>query len=238
MPVGWESHSSPEMGNRPQAIINKQVLKDADFLIAVFWTRLGSPTGVAPSGTVEEIEEHIAAEKPTMIYFSSAPVRPDSIDSEQYEALKSFKATCKQRGLIEEYESIDEFCDKFRRQLAQKVIACCLSRNQQIDSDSASANQTQSVISALSEEAKELLINAAVKGSARRTKAIGGVTSISANNRTFNEIRDPRSIAKWQDALDQLMQFDLLHTTGGKIFYVTESGYQLADKLMAQNHQK
>src|SRR5206468_6654815 len=61
MPVGWETHSSPEMGDRPQAIINRQLLRNSDLLIAVFWTRLGSPTGAAQSGTVEEIEEHLGA---------------------------------------------------------------------------------------------------------------------------------------------------------------------------------
>ncbi|HEX4117404.1 MAG TPA: hypothetical protein VHX99_01265, partial [Rhizomicrobium sp.] len=53
MPLGWETHSSPELGERPQGIINKQILKDCDLLIAVFWTRLGSPTGKSESGTVE-----------------------------------------------------------------------------------------------------------------------------------------------------------------------------------------
>ncbi len=71
LPVGWETHATPEMGDRPQAIINKQLLRDCDLLIAVFWTRLGTPTGVASSGTVEEIEEHLAADKPAMIYFSN-----------------------------------------------------------------------------------------------------------------------------------------------------------------------
>lgn len=71
------------MGDRPQAIINKQLLEQSDLLVAVFWTRLGSPTGATNSGTVEEIEEHLAAKKPTMLYFSSAPVRPDSVDNEQ-----------------------------------------------------------------------------------------------------------------------------------------------------------
>ena len=74
MPIGWETHSTPGTGDRRQAIINGQLLKDADLLVAVFWTRLGSPTGVARSGTVEEIEEHLRAGKPAMIYFSSAPV--------------------------------------------------------------------------------------------------------------------------------------------------------------------
>ena len=48
MPVGWDTHASPEMGDRAQAIINKQVLKNADLVVAAFWTRLGSPTGVSP----------------------------------------------------------------------------------------------------------------------------------------------------------------------------------------------
>ena len=55
LPVGWETHSSPELGDRPQAIINKQVLDDCDILIGIFWTRLGTPTDLAASGTVEEI---------------------------------------------------------------------------------------------------------------------------------------------------------------------------------------
>jgi hypothetical protein len=42
MPIGWETDSSPAMGDRAQAILNKQVLKDCDLLVAVFWTRLES----------------------------------------------------------------------------------------------------------------------------------------------------------------------------------------------------
>jgi len=49
LPVGWESHAAPSMGDRPQAIINKQVLKNCDLLIAAFWTRLGTPTGNRPA---------------------------------------------------------------------------------------------------------------------------------------------------------------------------------------------
>src|SRR5205814_8286775 len=107
---------------RPQAIINKQVLAECDLLIAVFWTRLGSPTGKSPSGTVEEIEEHLKAGKPAMIYFSSAPVRPESVDQKQYKALLQFKEKCLKRGLIETYDSLSGFRDKVSRQLAHTVL--------------------------------------------------------------------------------------------------------------------
>lgn len=84
LPVMWETHSSPELGDRPQAIINKQIVKECDILVGTFWTRIGTHTGVAESGTVEEIEEFKASGRPIMLYFSSAPVVLDSVDPEQY----------------------------------------------------------------------------------------------------------------------------------------------------------
>ena len=111
LPLTWETHTAPELGDRPQAIINKRVLHDADLLVAAFWTRLGTPTGRAASGTVEEIEEHLAVGKPAMLYFSSAPVRPDSVDDGQYRALRQFRAEMENRGLVESYDSIANIRD-------------------------------------------------------------------------------------------------------------------------------
>ena len=73
-PVMWEPHSSPAMGDRAQAIINKQILRDADLLVGIFWSRFGTPTGEAASGTVEEIGEHLKAGRRAMLYFSTAPL--------------------------------------------------------------------------------------------------------------------------------------------------------------------
>ncbi|WP_271085671.1 hypothetical protein [Brevundimonas sp. NIBR11] len=56
LPVKWETHSAPLMGDRAQGVINDQVVNSCDMAIGVFWTRLGSPTGVSESGTAEEIE--------------------------------------------------------------------------------------------------------------------------------------------------------------------------------------
>src|ERR1700722_16239806 len=59
MPVKWETHSAPLLGGRPQAIINEQLVKDCDMLVGVFWTRIGTNTGVSVSGTAEEIEQFV-----------------------------------------------------------------------------------------------------------------------------------------------------------------------------------
>jgi hypothetical protein len=109
----WETHSTPEMGDRPQAILNRQLVARADILVAIFWNRLGTPTGASKSGTVEEIEEGIAAGKPVMLYFSSAPTQMSSVDFDQYTRVQSFKESARKRGLYNEYSSVPEFRRSF-----------------------------------------------------------------------------------------------------------------------------
>lgn len=121
LPVMWETHSTPEIGDRPQAIINKQIVENCDILIGTFWTRIGTYTGVAESGTVEEIEKFKKAGKPVMLYFSSMPVVPDSINTEQYELLTSFKRKCQEEGLIDQYSSIGELREKLNRHLTTVI---------------------------------------------------------------------------------------------------------------------
>ena len=79
------------MGASAQTIINKQLLTKCDLLVGVFWTRIGTETEQYLSGTVEEIERHIAAGKPAMLYFSSQPVALDTVDPDQIARLKQFK---------------------------------------------------------------------------------------------------------------------------------------------------
>ena len=69
LPLGWEVDVAPEMGDAPQNIIDKRILTEADLVIGIFWTRIGTPTSHYASGAVEEIEEHVAAGKHAMLYF-------------------------------------------------------------------------------------------------------------------------------------------------------------------------
>ncbi len=236
MPIGWESHSSPSMGARPQAIINKQVLEDADLLIAVFWTRLGSPTGKAPSGTVEEIEEHIKAGKPAMIYFSSAPVVPESIDQEQYAALLKFKDELRSRGLFETYDSISEFKEKLARQLAQTTIRHFVPKKKEHQNESAvPANRLRSPV--LVELAKKLLVEASQdkNGIVLRVRTSSGLT-IQTNGINFVDSPDPRTEAQWEGAIRQLRDNGLLQDRGykGEVFSITDEGYRVADLVREQ----
>lgn len=121
-PVMWETHSRPEMGDRPQGIINKQLLARCDLLVGAFWTRLGTPTGEAASGTAEEIEEFRQANKPVLLYFSSAPVVPESLDQGQYQALVEYREVLAKQGLYSRYESHAEFRAQLERHFASTMI--------------------------------------------------------------------------------------------------------------------
>lgn len=121
-PVLWETHSRPGMGSRPQELINQQLVAYCDLVIGAFWTRLGTPTGVAESGTAEEIEHFREAGKPVLLYFSSAPVVPESLDGDQYKALTQYKERLGQQGLYFKYETLAEFRELLQRHLAGQMI--------------------------------------------------------------------------------------------------------------------
>ena len=117
LPITWETHAQLQMGGRPQDLLNEQLLVDADILVGVFWTRLGTPTGRAESGTVEEIEEFLRRGKPVLLYFSRAPVPPDRVDPEQYRKLREFRSACRRRGIVWDYDSVEQLGDLVHRHL-------------------------------------------------------------------------------------------------------------------------
>lgn len=120
-PIRWEANSYPELGDRPQAIINKQIVNNCDILVGIFWTRLGTPTGVDISGSVEEIKHFIENKKPAMLYFSSKPINPENIDPHQYSSLKDFRDSLKQKGLFFSFNTIQDLKDKFISHLSSLI---------------------------------------------------------------------------------------------------------------------
>ncbi len=120
LPTKWETDTVPIMGGRPQDLINKQIVIGSDILIAVFGLRLGSPTGEAQSGTVEEIQTFMQMGKPVIVYFSNKPLSPTEYqkNATQFEQLCAFKDECMKNGIIGEYSSIEELKGKIRDHLS------------------------------------------------------------------------------------------------------------------------
>ena len=120
-PMMWERDATPELGDRPQGIINRQLVDKADMAVGVFWTRLGTPTDEADSGTVEEIERMAAAGKPVLLYFSKQPVVLDSVDLEQYELVVQARERFMAEGLVDQFDTPDELYRKVTAALTRTV---------------------------------------------------------------------------------------------------------------------
>lgn len=121
LPLRWETHSAPDYGKRPQESINKQVVDHCDLVVGIFWTRIGSPTGVADSGTIEEIERVASLGRPVMLYFSQANQNPEKIDVDQLTKLRDFKKRIFPTALVENFAVQSEFRDKLFKQIDIKV---------------------------------------------------------------------------------------------------------------------
>lgn len=121
LPVKWETHAFPQTGTRPQQVINDQLVSTCDILIGMFWTKLGTETGVAESGTVEEIDQFVAAGKPALLYFSRRLIDPNKIDPDQQLKLKKFQQATYKNALVGSFNDLDQFRQILLRDLMQQV---------------------------------------------------------------------------------------------------------------------
>jgi len=116
----WELDGVPASGARPQEILNKQLVESADFLLAVFWARLGTPTVEAPSGTAEEIEHFRRRGKPVLLYFSEAPI-PHDHDAEQLRLLKRYRKALAAGTFYQTFHDPEDLRRRVTRDLARVI---------------------------------------------------------------------------------------------------------------------
>lgn len=128
LPVKWETHAIPQSGIRPQAAINGQLVQPCDILIGMFWTKIGSNTGIAESGSVEEIDLFVAEGKPTLLYFSARPINPDKIDLKQQGKLRTFKAATYKKALTGNFNTVDGLRQILLRDLMRLVRTLKISK--------------------------------------------------------------------------------------------------------------
>ena len=118
--VKWETHAHPATGDYPQGLINKQIVDDCDIVMAAFWSRLGTATPVAASGTAEEIERLRSNGKKVLLYFSTAPL-PQSHDPEQWRMLQEYQRTLQKDSLWWNFSNSDDLHRVASRHLASVI---------------------------------------------------------------------------------------------------------------------
>ncbi len=137
--VGWETNVIPDMGERPQSIINKQI-GSYDIFVGIMWKRFGTPTGEAESGTEEEFNlafncrEKFGTPR-IMFYFNQKPFMPrNKNDLKQMEKVIEFRDRLFQEGLAWDYEGAEKFKDVIDIHLS-KLIAQWSKKNEKGTAD-------------------------------------------------------------------------------------------------------
>lgn len=202
LPIKWETHSAPLMGERAQGVINNQLVTSCDMAIGVFWTRLGSPTGSSESGTAEEIEWFINNRKPVMLYFSSRDINPSKLDIEQYSALKNFEKRMQKIGLTGSYTSLIDFKEQLLRQLSINVKNLMLGAPISIPTEKETKERAKSIEKIIKEgqvfiqdyekngQVKSFLVKGDTKAIKNDLKAMGGKWNSSLSGWIFPKTKE------------------------------------------------
>lgn len=126
--VKWETDVSPGAGEESQAVIDKQIGDNYDIFVGIMWTRFGTPTRHAGSGTVHEFNKAYERYQKNpdslqiMFYFNQKQPNLDDIDTEQLNSLREFKSKLGGKGVLYwNYNGIDNFEPQFRAHLADKI---------------------------------------------------------------------------------------------------------------------
>lgn len=99
----WETHAYPDAGMDAQHVINSQVGADYDIFLGVMWSRLGTPTQRAPSGTVEEFGRALTSfrvrRSPKLMFYFKEPPSIGG-DELQLDAIREFQKKISTEGVL------------------------------------------------------------------------------------------------------------------------------------------
>ena len=226
MPKHWQTSVAPDTGADPQDVVNEQ-MGICDVLIALFQSRLGTPTAKATSGTSEEIARHKAADKTVMIYWLQLRGAGSSLDLSQFGELQKAMGDWKRDMIVR--ENIDE------RSLEDQVYSdLTLHANRKAwgqftSGTNGSSTPVSSASPVISRSALDILVPAAVGRSGQIVRGqIGNSWGLFVDGQSISSPTNARERAEVEDALGDLIGAKLL--SGGKdIYTVTTAGYRCAD---------
>lgn len=125
----WETHAVPGIAsNHVQELINEDVGQDYDIFIGMLWTKFGTPTNDAESGTEEEF--NIAYQKyltnsnlvKVLFYFKNAPMAPSEINPEQLIKVQNFRKILKEKKVLyDEFDDVEIFKKYLRMHIPHRI---------------------------------------------------------------------------------------------------------------------
>lgn len=189
----WENNSIPDVGVDAQAVMNQQIPQDFDILVGIFWTRLGTPTGRAGSGTQEEIEDAIKqrgdSNSPHVaVYFKDGTPKLSSIDVNQLTRLREYQQSLQSRALAGRFDDVQELEAEIEKLLDRKALEY---RGLRPDHDFVPNPSLLPSVSAADEKTNPYedfgLFDFVEGGEARLNKAMSILNEITEKTQAFNE---------------------------------------------------
>ena len=219
--MGNTQHTA--VGGTSSSIINRQLLDDADIVIGIFGTRVGTPTAEYVSGTVEEIKRHVAAGKTAKVYFSDVPVPPSVVDAAQYALVREFREECRTHGLYATFDNLQQFKSDLGHHLDLELNQ---PRYKWLAPPTASFENDGPH---LSKDALELLrAAAATDGTVISQETLDG-HGMRAGGKEFAD-GTPRTSARWRAAVQELDTRGAVEGVSEGIYRVTAAGYEFVDR--------
>lgn len=222
--LGYDINAHADSGSHPQESLNHQLLEQADLIIAIFWTKLGTPTTEYSSGSVEEISKHIQQGKKAHIYFSNKTIDPRNVDAEQYKNLQNYKNGIRGKAFYKEFSTEEEF-----RKILEDDIQ--LFSNELVGNNNVNRAKTNNIMQVtISDKEIEILRAMEEDGELQYIEFIDGP---NLNGRT---IENPREAAEIKEAISKLESYNLIEDMGykGELFRLTAEGYRACDEIHKQ----
>ncbi len=218
-PVRIETHIHAMQGGHPQDLINAQLLEQCDFLVAIFSSRVGTPTNSDPSGAIQEFREfgEKKGKDRIMLFFSDKDI-PSTADLSQVQAVRDFKDSVKGQGIHIKYTSVEEFSRLFRQQLDHAM--------NKVETNSRKPPETEPKYekAIFTPEANTLLAAAAIeeRGTISMSRSRAG-EEVCIGSICYSRGNDPRSESRWAEGLNQLVQVGYVKDRGfkGEVFGLT-----------------
>jgi hypothetical protein len=197
----------------------------ADLLVAFFSIFQGTPDEQALRDAGGEIEQHLQAGRPALIYFSGARADFAATGVAQEKEWGDLRRRYESRAVVDSYGDEKEFRAKFSRQIDTIIGTHVYFRDQ------ATAPPPERELSGL---ARTLLSEACEDFEAYISRIkVGNTLKIQANGKQLVDPAKPELIATWDAAFEELLVGGYIRDAGcnGQLYQISTKGFDFLKSI-------
>ncbi len=120
LPTLWDEAAPADLRDRPQRVINRHLVDNCHLCIAMFWSRIGTPTDEAEGGAVEEVERMTEHGFPVSVFFDMRDPA-DGADKTQLKAIRALRERWHGEGFTRDYNNAAQLLGYVRTSLDKLV---------------------------------------------------------------------------------------------------------------------